>query len=46
MPEAWENIVQGTKVEHHRGWPRFEVDADAWTRASEALAAGQIALAA
>lgn len=45
MTDIWEGIVEGKRVEHHHGWPRFEVDREGWTRATEALAHGGITLA-
>lgn len=45
MAEFWKDIVGGRKVERHRGWPRFTVGRDGWTRAAKALAAERIALA-
>jgi Ni,Fe-hydrogenase III large subunit len=32
------------RIAHHRPWPRFVVGADAWRRATKALAAGQATL--
>jgi len=40
----WEEIVEGREGRHHRGWPRLEVERDAWTRAADALGQGKLTL--
>lgn len=44
MADFWEDIVGGSRVAHHHGWPRLEVERDAWAQAAEALAHGRLTL--
>ena len=40
MPDIWRDFG-GKRMDSHRGWPRFEIDREAWMQAAESFAEGR-----